>query len=97
MKKNEKLLVIYISIFRVDYDEEEGVYDLSVSMVEFGRDNGRFECRIKEDGTGVELYTKVLVHWPGPLTKEIVAQIFMFSASNEAKLMHVPSLANLSA
>jgi len=46
--------------YRVDYDEEEGVYDLSVSMVEFGRDNGRFECRIKEDGTGVELYTKTI-------------------------------------
>ena len=37
----------------------KGMYYLHVSNSEYLRDSGRFECRIKEDGTGVELYTKV--------------------------------------
>ena len=45
--------------FRVDYSMSEGRYDLYISDAEYMRDNGKFECRLKEDGTGVELYTKV--------------------------------------
>ena len=37
----------------------EGRYDLYITDAEYMRDNGKFECRLKEDGTGVELYTKV--------------------------------------
>ncbi len=40
----------------------EGRYDLYITDAEYMRDNGKFECRLKEDGTGVELYTKVSVH-----------------------------------
>ena len=38
----------------------EGRYDLHVTHSNYDRDNGKFECRIKEDGTGVELYTKTI-------------------------------------
>ena len=38
----------------------EGRYDLQISDADYDRDNGRFECRIKEDGTGVELFTQTV-------------------------------------
>ena len=41
----------------MDHRPREGRYDLHVSHANYDRDNGRFECRVKEDGTGVELYT----------------------------------------
>ena len=58
--------------FRVDHRPGEGRYDLHLSHANYDRDNGKFECRIKEDGTGVELYTvtvgvTVLLP-PGPAT-----------------------------
>jgi len=43
--------------YRVDHQPREGRYDLHLSHANYDRDNGKFECRIKEDGTGVELYT----------------------------------------
>jgi hypothetical protein len=43
---------------RVDFSAAEGKYDLHILQADLERDNGRFECRLKEDGTGVELYTK---------------------------------------
>jgi len=46
--------------YRVDHYPMEGRYDLHVTHSEYDRDNGKFECRIKEDGTGVELYTKTI-------------------------------------
>ena len=58
--------------FRVEHRPREGRYDLHLSHANYDRDNGKFECRIKEDGTGVELYTvtvglTVLLP-PGPAT-----------------------------
>lgn len=41
----------------MDHQPREGRYDLHLSHANYDRDNGKFECRIKEDGTGVELYT----------------------------------------
>ena len=38
----------------------EGRYDLHISHANYERDNGKFECRVKEDGTGVELYTATI-------------------------------------
>ena len=61
--------------FRVDHQPREGRYDLHLSHANYDRDNGRFECRIKEDGTGVELYTLtvavtvLLPPGPGTITK----------------------------
>ena len=42
---------------RVEARPGEGRYDLHISHANYDRDNGKFECRVKEDGTGVELYT----------------------------------------
>ena len=41
----------------MEQSPSEGRYDLHILLADYDRDNGRFECRIKEDGTGVELYT----------------------------------------
>jgi hypothetical protein len=49
---------MYCLLCRVDFAGAEGKYDLHIQRAELERDNGRFECRLKEDGTGVELYTK---------------------------------------
>ena len=47
---------------RVDFAAAEGKYDLHIQRADLERDNGRFECRLKEDGAGVELYTKAGAH-----------------------------------
>ena len=68
--------IVYTSatnpFFRVDHQPREGRYDLHLSHANYDRDNGRFECRIKEDGTGVELYTLTVAVTvllpPGPAT-----------------------------
>lgn len=44
--------------FSVDYKPEEGKYDLHIRQANYDRDNGQFECRMKEGGTGIELHSK---------------------------------------
>lgn len=41
----------------MEQSPEEGRYDLHISHADYERDNGKFECRIKEDGTGQELHS----------------------------------------
>ena len=59
----------------------EGRYDLQISDADYDRDNGKFECRIKEDGTGVELYTVtvgvtvLLPPGPASITKSSVEAV----------------------
>ncbi len=48
----------FLFFSRVVFAGGEGKYDLHILHADLERDNGRFECRLKEDGTGVELYTK---------------------------------------
>ena len=38
--------------FSVEASPSQGGYDLHISHADYDRDNGKFECRIKEDGTG---------------------------------------------
>jgi hypothetical protein len=38
--------------FSVEASPSQGRYDLHISHADYDRDNGKFECRIKEDGTG---------------------------------------------
>ncbi|CAG0896284.1 unnamed protein product [Darwinula stevensoni] len=56
--------------YRVSFHPEEGRYDLYIEGATYTRDNGRFECKVKERGTGKDLYAKdfhltVLIP-PGP-------------------------------
>ena len=44
--------------YQVDHRPDEGIYDLSISSATYDRDNGHFECRMKEGGTGNEFYSK---------------------------------------
>ena len=73
---------LYLPVFfRVDHKPREGRYDLHLSHANYDRDNGRFECRIKEDGTGVELYTVtvgvtvLLPPGPASITKSSVEAV----------------------
>ena len=42
----------------MDFRPSEGRYDLYIKGATYGRDNGEFECKLKEVGTGDELHTK---------------------------------------
>jgi echinoid protein len=41
---------------RVDFRPEKGIYDLRITNASYNRDNGRFECRIKAQGTGDDVH-----------------------------------------
>ena len=43
---------------RITYKPAEGQYDLVISGATYDRDNGKFECRLKERGTGIELHSQ---------------------------------------
>merc|ERR1719220_3233515 len=63
-RRNHDTAAIGETAFDQDYSIEqsrlEGRYDLAISDADYDRDNGKFECRIKEDGTGVELFTQTV-------------------------------------
>ena len=42
----------------MDNRPSEGVYDLEIEGATYDRDNGQFECRMKEGGSGRELHSK---------------------------------------
>ncbi|RWS14198.1 hypothetical protein B4U79_12939 [Dinothrombium tinctorium] len=52
------------------YSIREGKYDLVISAAKYERDNGKFECKIKENGSGREVenavYTLTILIPPGP-------------------------------
>ena len=51
-------LSFYSYYYRVEHKPNEGKYDLKIKKANYDRDNGRFECRMKEGGTGNELHSK---------------------------------------
>ena len=51
-------LSFYSYYYRVEHKPKEGKYDLRINKANYDRDNGRFECRMKESGTGNELHSK---------------------------------------
>lgn len=51
--------IFQIAIFSsVDHRPAEGIYDLTLTSATYDRDNGRFECRMKEGVTGHVLHSK---------------------------------------
>lgn len=56
--------------YRVDMNLLEGRYDLEVRDVSYERNNGKYECRVKISGSGVNLYHKnvtlTVLRPPGP-------------------------------
>lgn len=48
----------FFFFFRITFKPAEGIYDLLVSGATYDRDNGKFECRLKEQGTGIELHAQ---------------------------------------
>ena len=45
-------------VYRVEHKPEQGKYDLFIDQANYDRDNGQFECRMKEGGSGRELHSK---------------------------------------
>ena len=44
--------------YALDFEPERGLYHLRISNATYDRDNGRFECRMKEGKTGKILHSK---------------------------------------
>ena len=44
--------------YALDFHPESGIYHLRISNATYDRDNGQFECRMKEGKTGKILHTK---------------------------------------
>lgn len=44
------------SFSSLDFRPDRGIYDLQIISASYGRDNGRFECRIKAVGTGADVH-----------------------------------------
>ncbi|XP_064463454.1 protein turtle homolog B-like [Ornithodoros turicata] len=43
--------------YTVDFEPTEGRYDLLISRAQYEKDNGRFECRLKEAGSGLDVHS----------------------------------------
>ena len=41
--------------YSVEHNTNEGKYDLLIKRAQYNRDNGQFECKIKEAGNGAEV------------------------------------------
>ena len=54
----KNILFIRFLICRVEHYPEQGKYDLVISKATYDRDNGQYECRMKESGSGLELHSK---------------------------------------
>ena len=46
------------SDYLIDFDRAAGKFDLIIQKVQYDRDNGQFECKIKEEGTGAEIKSR---------------------------------------
>lgn len=81
------------SDYKIEYSKREGKYDLIIQKAQYDRDNGQFECKIKEAGSGTEVkstaYTVTILIPPGPpvispnhpIARE--GEIFHLSCSSE--------------
>jgi len=57
----KRQFIILSSLSRsVDHRPNDGIYDLTVRAATYDRDNGQFECRMKEGGSGRELHAKAV-------------------------------------
>ncbi|KAI1301839.1 Hemicentin-2 [Halotydeus destructor] len=71
-KDGKNLAVVNTNTFSKDYrlETSEGKYDLVISSAQYDRDNGMFDCEIKEDKSGDELvkvtYGVTILIPPGP-------------------------------
>lgn len=44
--------------YLIEYNTDEGIYDLIIKKAQYDRDNGQFECKIKEAGNGAEVKSR---------------------------------------
>ncbi|XP_023012158.2 hemicentin protein echinoid [Leptinotarsa decemlineata] len=44
--------------YRLNYQVENGIYDLLISNASYDRDNGKFECKVKAGGSGANLHVQ---------------------------------------
>lgn len=50
----------FFSYFSVDLDRRVGRYDLSILRTTYVRNNGLFICKVKKEGSGVDLHSTSL-------------------------------------
>ena len=55
---SKHIRVLYKKLFRVERFPSHGQYDLKIKNTTYNRDNGNFNCMVKEAGTGKTLHTK---------------------------------------
>ncbi|GAB6028305.1 hypothetical protein CHUAL_002479 [Chamberlinius hualienensis] len=46
--------------YQLDFNPSAGKYDLKIKSATYERDNGRFECKLKESGTGNDLHGSIV-------------------------------------
>lgn len=44
--------------YLIEYSTKDGIYDLIITKAQYDRDNGQFECKIKEAGNGAEVLSR---------------------------------------
>ncbi|XP_063240363.1 hemicentin-1 [Bacillus rossius redtenbacheri] len=63
---------VFDANYKVDFQPEQGRYDLVIRNTSFSRDNGRFECMIRAVGSGSVLHSQsyllTVLRAPGPPT-----------------------------
>ncbi|XP_076332027.1 cell adhesion molecule Dscam1-like isoform X2 [Tachypleus tridentatus] len=47
--------------YGVEFAPEEGRYDLVITRVEYETDNGKFECKLKEGGSGNDIFVQIFI------------------------------------
>lgn len=81
------------SDYQVEFEPNDGRFDLMIQRAQYDRDNGQFECKIKESGSGTEVksrtYLVTILIPPGspiitpnnPIAKE--GELFRLACSSE--------------
>lgn len=46
--------------YQLEFHPKEGKYDLRINSATYDRDNGKFECKLKESGSGNDLYVRTV-------------------------------------
>lgn len=47
--------------YKVNFNMMLGIFNLRIDRAQYDRDNGQFECKIKESGTGTEIKSRVYI------------------------------------
>lgn len=46
--------------YQLEFSPQEGKYDLRINSATYDRDNGKFECKLKESGSGNDIHVNTM-------------------------------------